>query len=156
MSRLFSALVFVFFFLSVAANAESSCETNLGRIARKAVQKAISDHQDDACAPLKKGPLGIDKTKRLTLKSFELCENGPVVSASMSVDIECATSDRAMLRMSIAETVTASATANLENCAVSQAHIAVPQKYLQQGIDALDLDRKLLEAAQRETRPFCN
>lgn len=65
-----------------------------------------------------KGELAIDKTKNLSLKQFELCEDGPVVTARIIVHIECATSDAAVFRTSVADTLAATASANLDSCTV--------------------------------------
>jgi hypothetical protein len=106
------------------AQAEENCNTALARIAKKAAEKAIADHRDNACAGLKKGPFGIDKTKALELRKFSLCETGPVVAASITVHVWCATSDKAVFPADLADDVTATASANLDTCRVLDVDIS--------------------------------
>jgi hypothetical protein len=43
------------------AQGQENCNTALTRIAKRAAEKAIADHRDNACVGLKKGPFCIDK-----------------------------------------------------------------------------------------------
>jgi hypothetical protein len=96
-----------------SAQTQENCNTALTRIARKAAEKAVADHRDDACAGLKKGPFGIDKTKALELRAFSLCETGPIVAATITVHVRCATSDQALISADLEDDVTASASSRI-------------------------------------------
>src|SRR5262245_52333399 len=78
------------------ALSEENCNSALSRLARGAAEKAIREHQNNACSGLKQGIFGVDKTKALLLREFRLCEDGPMVRATLTVYVECATSDAAL------------------------------------------------------------
>ena len=141
-----------------AGNAEGqeNCNTALTRIAKKAAAKAIADHHDDACAGLKKGPFGIDKTETLELLRFSLCETGPVVAASITVHIKCATSDQAVLKTGLEDDVTATASANLDTCQVLDTDVSSKKFIVETGIEIAGLQMKLREAAESEIKAYCN
>ena len=140
---------------AASAQEEKNCNTGLTRIGKRAAEKAISDHRGDACAGLKKGSIGIDKTKALDLKEFSLCETGPVVSASMTVHVWCATSDKAFLPADISGDVTATASANLDTCEVLDADISSSAFVVDTGLRVADLKKKLREAAEKEIKSYC-
>lgn len=140
-----------------AGNAEGqeNCNTALTRIAKKAAEKAITDHHDDACAGLKKGPFGVDKTKALELLRFSLCETGPVVTGSITVHIKCTTSDQAVLSTDLEDDITAAASANLDTCQVLDADVSSNKFFVETGIEVADLQTKLREAAKSEIEAYC-
>jgi hypothetical protein len=137
------------------AEGQENCNTALTRIAKKAAEKAIADHLDDACAGLKKGPFAIDKTEALELLKFSLCETGPVVAASITVHIKCATSDQAVLRTDLEDDVTATASANLDTCQVLDADVSSDKFIVETGIEVADLKAKLRKGAEREIDAYC-
>lgn len=161
MSTLYTALkLFCIALLSHAilipsASAQKSCSTALGRIARAAAERAVANNMQTACKGFKQGRFAIDKTKSLELKTFELCENGAVVTAQLSVRIECATSDAAVISVSAEDTLSARASANLDTCRVSEARVWSNGFLANVGLDWANADRKLKEAAEREIKQYC-
>jgi hypothetical protein len=139
----------------VHAQTQENCNTALTKIAKKAAQKAIADHRDDACAGLKKGPLGIDKTKALELREFSLCETGPVVRASVSVHIWCATSDKAFISADLSGDVAATASANLDTCQVLDADVSSTASIVEAGIQLADLKKKMREGLEKQIKDYC-
>lgn len=137
------------------AEAQENCNTALTRIAKRAADKAIADHHDDACAGLKKGPFGIDKTKALDLLKFSLCENGPVVAASITVHMKCATSDQALFKTDIEDDVTATASANLDTCQILDTDVSSGKFIVETGLQVADLKKKLSDAAEKEIKAYC-
>jgi hypothetical protein len=137
------------------AQAQENCNTALTRIAKKAAENAIADHRDNACAGLKKGPFGIDKTKTLELRKFSLCETGPIVAASITVHVWCATSDKAVLPADLADDITATASANLDTCQVLDADVSSKTFIVETGMQVVDLKKKLREAAEKEIKDYC-
>jgi hypothetical protein len=113
------------------------------------------DHRENACAGLKKGPFAIDTTKDLELRNFSLCERGPVVAASITVHVWCATSDKAVLPADLTDDITATASANLDTCRVLDADISSKTFIAETGIHVLDLKKKLREAAEKEIKDYC-
>ncbi|MFA5947903.1 MAG: hypothetical protein WC806_02945 [Candidatus Gracilibacteria bacterium] len=140
---------------NVDAYGEPNCNTALGRVAKTLVTRAVSDNKDRACAGLKKGPIGIDRTKKLGLSDFKLCEDGPIVSAEVSADIECGTSDAAFIRVSVEDTLTATASADLDSCRVLDTKVSAKGELANVGIKIADLSAKLKEAAEKEIKPYC-
>lgn len=138
----------------IAAHGQPNCST-LSRVAKTVIVKAVSDNRDKACAGLKKGPIGIDKTKKLELSNFKLCEDGPIVSAEISADIECGTSDAAFIYISVADTLTATASADLDSCRVLDTNVWAKGDLTNAGIKIADLNAKLKEAAEKEIKPYC-
>ena len=128
------------------AQTQENCNTALTRIAKREAEKAVADHRDDACAGLKNGPFGIDKTKALELRKFSLCENGPIVSAAITAHVWCATSDKALIAADLEDDVTATASANLDTCQVLDADVSAGKFASQAGIQIADLKTKLREA----------
>jgi len=154
-------VLFIFAVLAVIdppahAQTQENCNTALTRIAKKAAEKAISDHRNDACAGLKKGPLGIDKTKGLELREFSLCETGPVVKASASVYIWCATSDQAFISADLSGDVAATASANLDTCQVLDADVSSTASIVDAGIQLADLKKKMREGLEKQIKDYCN
>jgi hypothetical protein len=136
-------------------HAEPNCDTALGRAAKARVSKAISDNKDQACNGLKKGPIGIDKTKKLELNSFKLCEDGSVVSAEITIDVSCGISRPALLSVSVDESLTATASADLDSCRVIDADVSAAGRLGAMGIKWADLAKKFREAAEREIQAYC-
>jgi hypothetical protein len=134
---------------------QENCNTALTRIAKKAAEKAIADHLDNACAGLKKGPFGVDKTKALELLKFSLCETGPVVAASITVHVKCATSDQAVFKTDLEDDVMATVSANLDTCQVLDADVSSKKFIVETGIKVADLKTKLREAAEKEMKAYC-
>jgi hypothetical protein len=139
----------------LSAQTQENCNTVLTRISRKAAEKAIIDHRNDACSGLKKGPFGIDKTKALELREFSLCEAGPIVSASITVHAWCATSDKAVFSADVAGEVTATASANLDTCQVLNVDVSSTAFVVETGIQVADLKKKLREAAEKQIKDYC-
>jgi hypothetical protein len=135
--------------------AQENCNTALTRIAKKAAEKAIADHRDNACAGLKKGPFGIDKTRALELRKFSLCETGPVVVASITVHVWYATSDRAVLKADLEDDITATASANLDTCQVLNTDVSSKTFIVETGIRVAELEKKLRDAAEKEIKDYC-
>lgn len=140
----------------IRAETQQNCNTALTKIAKKAAEKAIADHRDNACAGLKKGPIGIDKTKALELREFSLCETGPVVRASVSVHIWCATSDKAFISAELSGEVAATASANLDTCQVLDADVSSTASIVEAGIQLSDLKKKMREGIEKQIKDYCN
>lgn len=138
-----------------SAQTQQNCNTALTRIAKKAAEKAIVDHSNDACSGLKKGPFGIDKTKALELREFSLCEAGPIVSASITAYAKCATSDKAVFSAEAEGDVTATASANLDTCQVLDVDVSSTAFVVETGIKVADLKQKLREAAEKQIKEYC-
>ena len=138
-----------------AAHAEPNCNTALSRIAKAAVLRAIDQNKHTACSGFKQGQLAIDETRTLRLDSFQLCEDGAVVSAKLSVLIECATSSNAFIKTSVGDTLSAEASADLDKCTVSGARAWGSGFLTNVGLNWSDVDRKLKEAAEKEIQPYC-
>jgi hypothetical protein len=138
-----------------SAQTQEKCNTALAWIARKAAEKAVADHRDDACAGLKKGPFGIDKTKTLELRAFSLCETGPIVAATITVHVRCATSDDALISADLEDDVTASASANLDTCQMIDADVSAGKFANQTGIQIANLKDKLRDAAAKQIKDYC-
>lgn len=138
-----------------AAGAEPNCNTALSRIAKAAVLRAIDENKNTACSSFKQDQIAIDKTRNLTLNDFQLCEDGAVVSTKLSVQIECATSDSAVIKTSARDTLSAQVTADLDKCTVSDAHAWGSGFLTNVGLTWINVDRKLKEAAEKEIRPYC-
>ncbi|MDA9406504.1 hypothetical protein XH98_34165 [Bradyrhizobium sp. CCBAU 51745] len=138
------------------AQTEENCNTALTRIAKKAAEKAVADHRDDACAGLKKGPFGIDKTKALELRSFSLCETGPVVAATITVHVRCATSDQALISADLEDDLTASVSANRDTCEALDADVSAGKFENQTGIQIANLKDKLRDAAAKQIKVYCS
>jgi hypothetical protein len=153
-TRIFIGILTILSFGSTA-EAVSNCDTALSRISKVAAQTAIKDHQDNACDGLKQGGIGVDKTKKLELRRLEVCEDGPVVSARVTVDVKCGTSDAAIVKINIEETVTASVSANLDTCMVANANVEAKGFVAQLGISVADLNSKLKAATEKEIKPYC-
>jgi hypothetical protein len=100
----------------MVARGQPNCNTALGHIANVIAKKPISDNKDKACSGLKKGLIGIDRTEKLVLSKFKLCEDGPVVSAEITLKIKCSTSSAAFISASVEESINATASANLDSC----------------------------------------
>ncbi len=142
--------------LPFAAEAQTrDCDTALSRIARKAAEKALQEHRGDVCSGLRLGPIGIDKTKALELRAFELCERGPLVSASITVFAKCSTSEEAIIQTQFGDQVNAKADANLDTCQVLTAQLNGGKFVTEAVIKAGELERKAKEVLEREIRPYC-
>lgn len=140
---------------SASAQTQENCNTALTRIARRAAEKAVTDHREDACAGLKKGPLSIDKTKALELRAFSLCETGAVIAATIALHVWCATSDKALISADLEDDVTASASANLDTCQILDADVSAGKFASQTGIQIANLKDKLREAAGKQIKDYC-
>lgn len=142
--------------LASYADAQPNCNTALSRIARAAADQAVVENQDKACAGFKKDQFAIDKTKSLKLESFKVCEAGPVVTAEVSVHIECATSDAAFIKTQVADTLFATVTANLDNCVVSNVRVWANGFLTTVGLSFTNASQKLNDAAVKEIKPYCS
>ena len=138
-----------------AAEAEPNCNTALSRVAKAALLRAIDENKHTACSGFKHGQIAIDKTRVLQLKDFQLCEDGAVVSAKLSVHIECATSDSAVITTSVQDTLSAKASADLDKCTVSDVRAWGSDFLTKVGLNWIDANRKLTEAAEKEIRLYC-
>jgi len=142
-----------------SAQAEENCNTALSRLAKTAAESAVKENKETACSGFKLKdspiPIAIDKTKVLELVDFKLCEDGAVVKAHIKVNIECATSDNAMIKASQSDTLSAQASANLDSCTVSDSQIQASSDLTKVGLNLLDANQKFKEAAEREIRKFC-
>ena len=127
----------------------------MSRIAKAALVRAIDDNKGTACSGFKQGQIAIDKTRDLRLESFMLCEDGAVVSAKLAVRIECATSDSALIKTSAADTLSAEASADLDKCTVSEARAWGGGFVTNVGLNWIEANRKLKEAAEKEIRAYC-
>jgi len=138
-----------------AAKAEPNCNTALSRMAKAALLRAIDENKHTACSGFKRGKIAIDKTRVLQLKGFQLCEDGAVVSAELSMHIECATSDSAVITTSAQDTLSAKASADLDKCTVSDVRAWGSGFLTNAGLNWIDANRKLMEAVGKEIRPYC-
>jgi hypothetical protein len=152
---LLSCVALALFGKAGIAEGQENCNNALTRIAKKAVESAIADHRDDACAGLKKGPFGIDKTKALEMLKFSLCENGPVVAASITVHVKCAASDQAVVKSDLEDDVMATLSANLDTCQILDADVSSQKFIVETGIKVADLKTKLRDAAEKEIKTYC-
>ena len=141
--------------LSPAEAQTQDCDTALSRIARKAAEKAVQEYRGEVCSGLKLGPIGIDRTKALELQSFQLCEKGPLVSASVTVFAKCGTSEGAILQMQLGDQVKAKAEANLDTCQVLNAKLNGGKFVTEAVIEVADLEKKAKEVLEREIKPYC-
>ncbi|MFT3800809.1 MAG: hypothetical protein QM766_06265 [Burkholderiaceae bacterium] len=141
--------------LPSTAEAQPNCNTALSRIAKTALLRAIDQNRQTACSNFKQGQIAIDKTRVLRLEDFQLCEDGAVVSAKLSVHIECATSDSAVIKTSAQDTLSAEAFADLDKCTVSGARAWGNGFLTNVGLNWIDANRKLKEAAEKEIHPYC-
>ena len=135
--------------------AQQNCDTGLGRIAKAATLRAISQNQKTACSGFKQGQIAIDKTRALELTAFALCESGPVVTARIAVRIACATSDSALIQTSATDTLSAQASANLDTCTVSDAQVSANGFLTKVGLNFANANQRLKAAAEREIKPYC-
>lgn len=101
---------------SLPAAAQENCNTPLGRIAKVELDKAVAQHQGDACAGLKRGDIGIDKTKKLELLGFSLCETGLTVTTSIKIRAQCASGG--FVPLTIEDDLTTVMSADLATCSV--------------------------------------
>jgi hypothetical protein len=152
---LFMLAIWALVAMPCIAVSQENCNTALSRIARREADKAIATHLGDACSGLKSGSIAVDKTKLLELRSFRLCENGPLVTASVTVRVKCGTSDQALIRLEIEDDLTATASANLDTCQVLDARISAGGSVAEAGLRAAGLSKKLHDAAQNEIKPYC-
>lgn len=137
-----------------AAGAEN-CDTILSRIARRAAEKAVADHRDDACSGAKLGPLAIDRTKELDLRSVRVCEDGLRVTAAAVVHIKCGTSDAAFIRKDIADDITVAAAADFDTCQISDATITAGSAVVRFLLSAARASQHLREKLEKEIKPYC-
>lgn len=144
--------------ISVPANAEDSCNTALGRIGRKATDKAIVEHQNDACSGLKTTVLGVtlglDDTKQLELRNYKLCEAGPIVTATLTVHVQCSTGSKAAVPVSISDDLTTTASANLDTCQILDLKVTGGKEIVQAGLDLGKVSEKLRDGAQNQISPY--
>lgn len=137
------------------AGAADSCNTALSRVARAEAMRAIEANRQTVCEGLRSGEARVDKTEALELQHISLCENGPVVKASIVIRVACRTSPRAVFQVHVSEKLRADAVANLDTCAVTNAR-ASASGFL---VDALlkwgNADQKLSEEVARAIRPYC-
>ena len=139
-----------------SALGKENCDTVLSRVAKAAAEKAINENRETACSGIKKGPLGIDKTKALELKGFQLCEKDAVVTAHIEVRIECATSDNAVIRTSVSDKLSAKASADLDSCTVSEdTQIRANGDFTRFGLNLSNANQKFKEAVKKEIQPYC-
>ena len=135
--------------------AQPICNTALSRIAKAALLRAIEQNRHTACSSVEQGQIAIDKTRVLRLEDFQLCEDGAVVSAKLSVHIECATSDSAVIKTSAEDTLSAEASADLDKCTVYGVRAWASGFLANVGLNWIDANRKLKVAAEKEIRPYC-
>lgn len=147
-----TAVVFSMIFYSLPAMSQENCDTPLGRIAKVELDKAVAQHQGDACAGLKWGGVGIDKTKKLALLGFSLCESGLTVKTIIKIRAQCASGGT--IPLSIEDDLTATVSANLETCSVD-ADIQGGSKVVQAGLKLGDVNSKLREEARKLIAPYC-
>ena len=86
---------------------------------------------------------------------FSLCEAGPVVTASITVHVKCATSDQAVLKTEVEDDLTATASANLDTRQVLDADVTSKTFIVETGIQVADLKKQLREGAQKEIKDYC-
>lgn len=153
--RLWPAMAVALFVGVGPAVGQENCNTALTRLARGAAEKAIRENGNDACSGLKHGPLAIDKTKALELREFRLCEEGPIVRASVAVYIKCATSDAAFVRTSLDETMSAIATANLDTCKVTDARVSAAGDLARAGLIGAGAANKMRDEIEKAIKPYC-
>jgi hypothetical protein len=132
-----------------------NCDTALSRIAKANAVKAIDQYRDTACSGLKQGLIVIDKTRELKLTSFELCEIGSVVEAAISIQVRCATSDAALIKVEVGDTASAKAAADLDTCKVLSASASAQNLVSQTGLSLAGVDEKLKDAIAKIIQPYC-
>lgn len=135
--------------------AAENCNTALSRLARAEVVRAIEQHRHTACEELNGGAIGLDKTKALELKDLKVCEDGPVVTASIAIRIECATSPSAVWRTSQGDTLSAAATANLDTCKVSNVKVSAAGFLADQVLQQTGASARLKDEAEKAIKKFC-
>jgi hypothetical protein len=134
------------------AMSQQNCDTPLGRIARREVDKAIERYKSEACAGLKWGGMGIDKTKKFELIEFRLCESGFLVNASLKVRLQCASGG--VIPASIEDVLTATAKADLNACHVD-ADIEGGRNIVKAGLALSGARDKLRVDSQKQIVPYC-
>lgn len=132
--------------------AQENCDTPLARIAKVELDKAVAQHQGDACAGLRWGNVGIDKTKKLELLGFSLCESGLTVKTSIKIRARCASGG--FIHVSIEDDLTAVMSADLATCSVD-ADIQGGKKIVQAGLALGNVRSKLQEEARKLVAPYC-
>lgn len=141
------------------AQTNQNCNTGLTRIGRKAVERAVLEHQTDACSGLKTTKfgiaIGIDDTRQLSLRHYELCEIGSVVQAAVSVHLECATGRNAMLPIIISDDLTATASADFDTCEIIDLQVTGGRQLVQSGFALAGVNDKLRDEARKQISPFC-
>ena len=148
------SVLLLFNHLAPAAAAEL-CDTALSRIGRRALDDAIAKHRDNACAGLKLGPAGLDKTKALSVTSCQLCEHGPAIRGAVTVHIECTTSDQALVKLSVRDDLKAVASANLDTCEIGDVSVAAGTEAGRALLALLDVKKALRQGAKKEIKAFC-
>jgi hypothetical protein len=152
----FAVVVSIIITSRIAAHAEQNCKTALSRVASKEALRAIEENKDSACEALNGGTIGLDKTKSLKLEELKVCEDGPVVTASIAVYIECATSPSAVFRSSTSDTLHAKAAANLDTCVVSESSVSASGFLANLVLDWTMAGAKLQGEAQKAIKPYCS
>lgn len=153
--RYATAFAVALFLDASMALGQENCDTALSRLAKGAAEKAIQDHRHSACSGLKSGIFAIDKTQALELRQFRLCEKVPIVRASATVYVRCATSPAAMIPASFDETVTASATADLDTCKVTDTTISSEGEMTNAGIRIAGASDKMRSELEKAIKPYC-
>lgn len=135
--------------------AEQYCNTVFSGLVKTAAEEYIKNNKDTACAGLKQGPIGIDKTKKLELGDFRLCENGHIITAAIDVAIECTTSDKALFPLEVADKLHAEVTADLDHCVVSSTKVSGDTEPVKALIALTNTNQKFKEASEIEIQKYC-
>ena len=146
------AMLSTLFAATCPVMSQENCDTPLGRIARKEVDKAIEQYKSEACAGLKWGGIGIDKTKKLELIEFRLCETGFLVNASLKVRVQCGSGGA--IPASIEDDLTATAKADLNACQ-ADADIQGGRDIVKAGLALTGARDKLRAEAKKQIVPYC-
>ena len=150
---LLTALILTAF--SSSSYSQKNCDTVFSRVARVALQNAVAAKRDNACTGLKEGAISVDKTKRLELTRIEVCEDAAIVSAAVDLAIKCGTSDAAVLKVNLEDTIHAAITADLNSCSITNSQVSAGTFLATLGIEVANLSAKLKEAAATQIKPYC-
>ena len=148
--------LFILGFALLPKVAKADCNTFLSRVAKKEANKFMNSKGHAICSGLKKGPIGIDKTREFKLRKLEVCEDGDIASAEAEVYIKCATSNSAVIKASVADTISAKVVANLKLCRIEETKIRAQSFFGKLGIVAADLEAKLKAEALKGIKEYCN
>lgn len=134
---------------STAAFSEP-CDELVGRLLVKNLKKPIEDAD---CGPL--GKAGLDKPQH-KLESVCYSSSGPTSSVAVVATLSCKTSDKALIKSSVAEKVTATMQVSGSDCKVTDIKVAASGEIGKVLAKVFDLDGKARVGLQNALTNACN